>query len=43
MDVLVLGAREFSALIDQVPAVAKRILAAVAERLSAAERGRAAH
>jgi CRP-like cAMP-binding protein len=43
MDLLVLGSREFAGLVDQVPAVGKRMLAAVAERLRSAERGKAAH
>ena len=43
MDLLVLGSREFSALIEQVPSVAKRVLAAVADRLRQAEPAQAAH
>ena len=43
MNLLVLGSRQFSALIDKVPSVAKKVLAAVAERVREAERGQAAH
>ena len=43
MDLLVLGSREFSALIDQVPSVGKRVLAAVGDRLGQAEPGTVAH
>jgi CRP/FNR family transcriptional regulator, cyclic AMP receptor protein len=43
MDLLVLGAREFSALTDEVPSVARKVLAAVADRVREAERGRTAH
>jgi CRP/FNR family transcriptional regulator, cyclic AMP receptor protein len=43
MDLLVLGAREFTALIDDFPSVARKVLAAVADRVRAAERGQTAH
>ena len=43
MDLLVLGSREFSALLDQVPSVAKRVLASVADRLRLAESNQPAH
>lgn len=43
MDLLVLGSRQFSSLIDQVPSVAKRVLAAVGDRLRQAEPGQPAH
>jgi CRP/FNR family cyclic AMP-dependent transcriptional regulator len=38
MELLVLGAREFSTLIEDVPIIGRRVLAAVAERLREAER-----
>ena len=38
MRLLVLGSRQFSALIEEVPAVGRRVLAALAERLREAER-----
>lgn len=37
MHLLVLGSREFSSLVEDVPAVARKVLAAVAERLRDAE------
>jgi CRP/FNR family cyclic AMP-dependent transcriptional regulator len=37
MDLLVLGSREFSALVNEVPVVAVRIMRVLAERLRAAE------
>lgn len=43
MDLLVLGAREFSSLMDEMPAVARKLLAAVADRVREAERGQTAH
>ena len=38
MRLLVLGSREFSTLIEDVPVIGRRVLAAVAERLREAER-----
>jgi CRP/FNR family cyclic AMP-dependent transcriptional regulator len=38
MRLLVLGSREFSTLIDDVPVIGRRVLAAVAQRLREAER-----
>jgi CRP/FNR family transcriptional regulator, cyclic AMP receptor protein len=38
MRLLVLGSREFSTLIEDVPAIGQRVLAALAERLREAER-----
>jgi CRP-like cAMP-binding protein len=38
MRLLVLGSREFSTLIDDVPVIGRRVLAAIAERLREAER-----
>ena len=38
MQLLVLDAREFSALLEDVPGVARKVLAAVGERLRSAER-----
>ena len=43
MRLLVLSSRDFSALCDQVPAVAQRVLTAVAERLREAERAQPHH
>ncbi len=43
MSLLVLNSREFSTLIDDVPSVARKVLAVVAERLRAAERPQAHH
>ncbi len=43
MSVLVLSSREFSTLIDDVPSVARKVLAVVAERLRAAERPQPHH
>jgi cAMP-dependent protein kinase regulator len=43
MRLLVLSSRDFSALIDQVPAVARRLMAAMAERLREAERAQPHH
>ncbi|MGH2953278.1 MAG: cyclic nucleotide-binding domain-containing protein [Solirubrobacterales bacterium] len=40
---LVLGSRDFSALIDSVPAVGRKVLAAIAERLREAERAQPHH
>jgi CRP/FNR family cyclic AMP-dependent transcriptional regulator len=38
MRLLVLGSREFSSLVEEVPAVGRRVLAALAERVREAER-----
>lgn len=38
MQLVVLGSREFSTLIEEVPAIGRRVLAAVAERVRKAER-----
>ena len=43
MRLLVLGSREFSTLIEEVPAVGRRILAALAERVRQAERAQPHH
>jgi CRP-like cAMP-binding protein len=43
MDVLVVGSREFTALIEQVPSVGNKVMSAVAERIRDAERGKRAH
>jgi CRP-like cAMP-binding protein len=43
MSLFVLGSREFSELLDRVPGVARRVLAALAERLREAERARPQH
>ncbi|MQA73187.1 MAG: cyclic nucleotide-binding domain-containing protein [Solirubrobacterales bacterium] len=43
MRLLVLNAREFSTLMEDLPSVARKILAAVAERLRDAERPRPQH
>jgi CRP/FNR family cyclic AMP-dependent transcriptional regulator len=43
MRLLVLGTRQFSALIEDVPVVGRRVLAAVAERLREAERAQPHH
>jgi CRP/FNR family cyclic AMP-dependent transcriptional regulator len=43
MRLLVLSSRSFSALIDEVPTVGRRVLQAMAERLRAAERSQPAH
>ena len=43
MSLLVLNSREFSTLIDDVPSVARKVLAVVAERLRAAERPQPHH
>lgn len=43
MRLLVLGSRQFAALIDSVPLVGRRVLAAVAERLREAERAQPHH
>jgi len=43
MQLFVIGSREFSHLIDTVPSVARRVLAALAERLRAAERAQPHH
>jgi CRP-like cAMP-binding protein len=43
MRLLVIGSREFSALIEDVPAVGRRVLAALAERVREAERAQPYH
>jgi CRP/FNR family cyclic AMP-dependent transcriptional regulator len=43
MHLLVLNSREFSTLMDDVPSVARKVLAAVAERLREAERPQPHH
>lgn len=43
MRLFVLGSRQFSALIEEVPVVGRRVLAAVAERLREAERAQPHH
>ena len=43
MKLLVLGSREFSTLIESVPVVGRRVLAALAERLREAERAQPQH
>jgi CRP-like cAMP-binding protein len=43
MHLLVLSSRNFSALIDDVPGVGRRVLKVLAERLRNAERGQPAH
>jgi CRP/FNR family cyclic AMP-dependent transcriptional regulator len=43
MHLLVLNSREFSTLLDDVPSVARKVLAAVAERLRNAERSQPHH
>jgi CRP/FNR family transcriptional regulator, cyclic AMP receptor protein len=43
MRLLVIGSREFSALIEDVPAVARRVMAALAERVREAERAQPHH
>jgi CRP-like cAMP-binding protein len=43
MRLLVLGSREFSELIETVPRVGRRVLAALAERLREAERPQPQH
>jgi CRP-like cAMP-binding protein len=43
MDLLVLGSREFSTMLEEVPPVARKVMAAVAERVRQAERGQTAH
>lgn len=43
MQLLVLGSREFSALIEDVPAVGRKVLAALADRVRDAERARPHH
>jgi CRP-like cAMP-binding protein len=43
MDLLVLGSREFATMMEQVPSVARKVMAAVADRVRAAERGQTAH
>ena len=43
MRLLVLGSREFSTLVQDVPEVARKVLAAVAERLRTAERAQPHH
>jgi CRP-like cAMP-binding protein len=43
MRLFVLGARQFSTLIEDVPAVGRRVLAAVAQRLREAERAQPHH
>jgi hypothetical protein len=43
MDLLVVGSREFSSLVEQVPSVGQKVMTAVAERIKDAERGKRAH
>ena len=43
MGLLVLSSREFATLIDDVPSVGRKVIAAVAERVRDAERGQTAH
>jgi CRP/FNR family transcriptional regulator, cyclic AMP receptor protein len=43
MNLLVLGSREFSALVNEVPTVAVRMMAGLAERLRSAERRQPEH
>jgi CRP-like cAMP-binding protein len=43
MHLLVLSSREFSALVEDVPSVARKVLAAMAERLRDAERAQPHH
>jgi CRP-like cAMP-binding protein len=43
MRLLVLGAREFSTLIEDVPSVGRRVMAALAERVREAERAQPYH
>ena len=43
MRLLVLGSREFSTLLEDVPGVARKVLAAVGERLRTAERAQPHH
>ena len=43
MSLLVLNSREFSTLMEDVPSVARKVLAAVAERLRDAERPQPHH
>jgi CRP/FNR family transcriptional regulator, cyclic AMP receptor protein len=43
MDLLVLGSREFSSMIEKVPSVGRKVMAAVADRVRDAERGQKAH
>ena len=43
MDVLVLGSREFSSMVEKVPSVGRKVMAAVADRVREAERGQTAH
>jgi CRP-like cAMP-binding protein len=43
MRLFVIGSREFSHLIDTVPSVARRVLAALAERVREAERAQSHH
>jgi CRP-like cAMP-binding protein len=43
MRLLAIGSREFSALIEDVPAVGRRVLAALAERVREAERAQPYH
>jgi CRP-like cAMP-binding protein len=43
LDLLVLGAREFSSFLDEVPRVGRQVLSAAAERLRAAEGPRPHH
>ena len=39
MDLLVLGSREFSSMVEKVPSVGRKVMAAVADRVRDAERG----
>lgn len=43
MQLIVLGSRQFSTLIEDVPSIGRRVLAAVAERLREAERAQPSH
>jgi len=43
MDLLVLGSREFSSMVERVPSVGRKVMAAVADRVRQAERGQTAH
>ena len=43
MQLFVIGSREFSALIEDVPAIGRRVLAALAERVRDAERAQPHH
>ena len=43
MDLLVLGSREFASMVERVPSVGRKVMAAVADRVREAERGQTAH